>query len=121
VIGTDNHNLYEEYPVIGAVVEQVFARLDRHGGGDVPSELVPNGTTATPNLLGYASRQPPVRREVLAWLEDQGFSDPLPNLHNTGISYPVLKNISEYLGTLSAFKIHPVDITQLPRQDLLLS
>ncbi|XP_031357805.1 uncharacterized protein LOC116181572 [Photinus pyralis] len=118
VIGIENHNVYEELPVIGPTIEALRQRVS----GENPTNaraygslLAPPGTTANVNLQGFA-RLSFCRREALATLHDLGIEEDVQfqNIHNTGISYQILNFVSEYLSTTEIFKLYNVSVLQMP-------
>lgn len=115
VVNTDNHNLYEELPVIGPTIECLRQRL--HGpqpnlGRVYPSQFAPANT----NLQGFA-RLHHCRMEAIAFLENLNIPSPdvqFPTISQSGINYQILDAVSEYLSTTESFKIYSCGVIEMP-------
>lgn len=118
VVTTDNHNVYEELPVIGPAIECLRQRLDGaqpNAGRTYPSQFAPANTVANINLQGFA-RLSHCRMEAIAFLENLNIQadQQFPTISQSGISYQILDAVSEYLATTESFKIYSCGVIEIP-------
>lgn len=99
VVDENNHNVYEDYPVVGVALPR----------------LPPTRTDANRNLQGFDTLKP-VRQDCTAVLHDMGFVDgALPRtIANTGINYNALKVEPNILSRTDTFKLAEVDVFTIP-------
>lgn len=65
MIGTDNHNTYEDFPVMGVVYQGCYERAQTINSGDYHSVVAPQHTEANRNLQGYDTLRA-VRQDCIA-------------------------------------------------------
>lgn len=103
------HNLYEEIPTLGVVVEALQAALGDAVPGPYQSSLNIGNIAVNQNLLGYF---PLVNRRLEAknYFSNIGITNRefLENPVNTGFNYDLMYSISTWISTTSTFKMESV-------------
>lgn len=116
VAAAANHNLYEEYPVMGPAFQGCVERAAR-GNGEAAvynSVFAAANSTANRNMQGFNSLRR-VRPECIALLNDMGFGDAAPRtIANTGISYNAMKTVSNLLEKVTIFRVQHTNPITLP-------
>lgn len=114
-IDSNNHHVYEDYPVVGIAYQGCVERAAGAASRVYDSVVAPEGTTVTRNLQGFDSLKT-VRQDCMAVLNDMGFVEgqQLRTVANTGINYNALKVVSNVLAKTDTFQIAEVDIFSIP-------
>lgn len=114
-VDAENHNVYEDYPVVGIAYQGCVERAAGVLARTYASAAAPGGAVANRNLQGFDTLKT-VRQDCLAVLADMGFSEgeQLRTVANTGINYNALKLVSNILAKTDTFKIAEVDIFSIP-------
>lgn len=117
-ISVDNHNIYEELPVIGPTIDGMMRRIrgdNPNHPRDYQSVLAPAHTMANTNLQGF-DRLTRVRLEALSMLEDHGVRGEaqLPSIADTGINPKLLSVISDYVSNLIVYKGQLINVLNIP-------
>lgn len=112
VVDAENHNTYEDLPVIGVAYQGCYERAQGTEARAYDSVVAP---TANRNLQGFDTLKT-VRRDCIAVLEDMGFGvGTRPRtIANTGINYNALKVVSNVLSKTETFKLSEIDIFSIP-------
>lgn len=115
IVDAENHNTYEDLPVVGVAYQGCYERAQRNDAHAYRSVVTPDGTAANRNLQGFDSLKH-VRRDCIAVLEDMGFGVGVRpgTISNTGINYNAVKVVSNILSKSETFKLAEVDIFSIP-------
>lgn len=114
-VATANHNVYEDFPVIGVSYQGCYERALRTDYAAYNSVVAPAGTQANRNLQGFDTLKT-VRADSLSALHSMGFEvDVRPRtVSNTGFNYNALKVVSNILAKSETFKVVEIDIFAIP-------
>lgn len=104
VVDSENHNTYEDFPVVGVAYQGCYERAQGTAGGVYHSVVAPRGTEANRNLQGYDTLKT-VRQDCIAVLHDMGFGENIRprSISNTGINYNAMKVVSNVLSKTETF------------------
>lgn len=120
LVSTENHNTYEDFPVVGVAYQGCYERSRGTGAQTYASAVAPQRTRANRNLQGFDTLKT-VRQDCLAVLNDMGFSENVRprTIENTGINYNAVKVVSNVLAKSEVFKLSEVDIFSIPNSGSL--
>lgn len=109
-----NHNLYEEIPALGVVVEGLQTALGNANPGPYDSVLRIRNLAVNQNLLGYVplvNRRPEAKNFFLnIGITPQDFVE---NPANSGFNYDLMYAVSNWISTTSTFKVELVNFASM--------
>lgn len=105
VVSIENHNVYEELPVIGPTIEALRQCSATKARNTYASVFAPANTTALTNLQRFVDL-PTCKSEMISQLENLGVRHDrqFDTIRDTGINFKILNSISKYLGETETFK-----------------
>lgn len=114
-INDESHNLYGEIPTLGVIgdVLQALTSADAAPVPDIP--ILPAGTVATRNLLGFPGVIGVRRDEIKQTLNSFGITTDRfdENVTNTRFNIQLVQYMSRLIGNMTTFRIEKVNVSKL--------